>query len=380
MSRIRITPSAVHPRQLLTTRGYVPVPQHPPEEFQAGQWLVKGHLVPSLVDPQETEVAVLPDFAIFVAIDDKGGIAGSCKLLFVGVIHGEGNGFATEPIADVVGVAVEESDPHGGVEDHLQIFDEIWIGKVARHLEGIAHVVVRLRVVKVYTESVLNVGFVEKIIEVSGRSRIIVRMTNIIHASVTEHVVRFLDVGAALISGLRAVELANFGGAIDLTASIHLSKATNEWHVASELHVFIDGLVDELDTVAVVLGEFGVVWCLGIEVEESITDTKGIENELCPIRRPISNHFILFVEIIIESWAVMTSIRFSPEIERFSSQSQLGIQLGKISQEALEDVPSRNGREIRCIKLGSVDNGPSPGHPKRGVFRLPSEWVQAARF
>ncbi len=155
-------------------------------------------------------------------------------------------------------------------------------------------------------------------------------MANVIHASATEHVVRLLDIGAALIRGLRAVELADFGGAIDLTASIHLSKATIEGHVARELHVVVDGLVDELDTVAVVLGELGVIRRLCIEVEDPVTDAKGIENELCPIGHPVPNHFVLLVEIIIERRAVMAPIGFSPEVECFGARSQLRIQLRQI--------------------------------------------------
>lgn len=166
MRRVRIAIGTVHARQLLTARGYIPIAQHPPEELQAGQRLVKGHLMPGLVDPQETEVAVLPHLTIFVAVDDEGGIPGGGEFRFVGVIHREGDGLAAEPVADVVGVAVEERHPHGVVEDHLQVFDEVRVGEVARHLECIAHVVVGLRVIQVDTESVLDVGFVQVIIEV----------------------------------------------------------------------------------------------------------------------------------------------------------------------------------------------------------------------
>ena len=319
MRRIRITIGTVHPRQLLLARGNIPIRQHPPEILQTGQRLIEGYFMPSLVDTQETEVAVLPDFAIFVAINEKGGIPGSGELLFIGVVDGKGDSFATEPVADVVGVAIEKSNSYGAIEDHLQIFDEIWICEIARHLKGIADLVVRLRIIEIDTQGVLDIGFIKIIIEVLGRCGIIIRMTDVVHAPTTKHVVRLFDVGATLISGLLAIELADFSGAVDLTASVHLSKASVEGHVAGELHVLIDGFVDELNTIAIVLGEFGVVRRLSVKVKDPITNPKGIEDELCPVRRSVPDHFILLIEIIKESWTVMTAVGFCPEIELFSS-------------------------------------------------------------
>lgn len=60
----------------------------------------------------------------------------------MGVVHGEGDGLATEPVADVVGVTVDERHAHGQLEDLLQVFEEIGPDEVARLLEGVVNIIV----------------------------------------------------------------------------------------------------------------------------------------------------------------------------------------------------------------------------------------------
>lgn len=45
---------------------------------------------------------------------------------------------------------------------------------------------------------------------------------------------------------------------------------TTTWHVKSKLHIVVDGIVDRLDAVGVVDGEFGIVRCLDIFVDETV--------------------------------------------------------------------------------------------------------------
>jgi hypothetical protein len=53
------------------------------------------------VDAQEGEVAVLADFAVFGAVDEKGRVVGGAELGGVGVVYGEGDGLAAEPLGGV---------------------------------------------------------------------------------------------------------------------------------------------------------------------------------------------------------------------------------------------------------------------------------------
>lgn len=59
----------------------------------------------ALVNSCEAEVAVLSHFAVLNATPQQRLIAGSGELGFVGVIQSERDGLASEPVADIVGVA-----------------------------------------------------------------------------------------------------------------------------------------------------------------------------------------------------------------------------------------------------------------------------------
>lgn len=61
-----------------------------------------------------------------------------------------------EPITDVVGIAVDEGDTYAVVEDYLEVVQEDRVGKVAGFLERVEHVVVRLRIVQVNADGLLN--------------------------------------------------------------------------------------------------------------------------------------------------------------------------------------------------------------------------------
>lgn len=53
------------------------------------------------VDAQEGEVAVLPHFAVFGAVDEEGRVARGSEFGGVGVVYGEGDGLAAEPLGGV---------------------------------------------------------------------------------------------------------------------------------------------------------------------------------------------------------------------------------------------------------------------------------------
>lgn len=273
MRRIHLTLCPIRPRQRLRSRRDIHLPQHPPEKLQTRLGLVKGHLVPGLVDAREAEVAVLAHLAVLGPADGEGHVARGREAGLVGVVERVGDGLAAEPVADVIGVAVVERHADGVVEDHFEILNEVGVGEVARDLEGVAHVVVRFRVVQVHAEGILDGGLIHIVDEVGWGSGIVVGMADIVDAATAELVVGFLDVRAALIGGLLAVELADRSRSIDLTTCCDLREATDIRHIGGEFHIVIDRLIDKLDSVGIVLGELRVVRRLCVQIEDSIADT-----------------------------------------------------------------------------------------------------------
>lgn len=90
----------------LSTVGNVPVVKSAVEEGERSLGLVVRNFMTSVVDAEETEVAVLANFTVLGSVHSEGFVTGCGELLAVGVVHGERDGFSTEPIADVVGVTV----------------------------------------------------------------------------------------------------------------------------------------------------------------------------------------------------------------------------------------------------------------------------------
>ena len=125
--------------------------------------------MPRFVDSHEAEIPILSYFTVFFSVDDEGGVAGSAEFCAVGVVDGEGDSLAAEPVADVVGVAVVEGDADGVVEDHFEVGKEIGIGEVTGLLEGVINVVVGFSIVEVHAEGILDERLVEVLFEVGRR-------------------------------------------------------------------------------------------------------------------------------------------------------------------------------------------------------------------
>ena len=52
-------------------------------------------------------VSILPDLAVFRSVNHEGLVSSRGELFGIGVVELERDGFASEPVADVVSVAVE---------------------------------------------------------------------------------------------------------------------------------------------------------------------------------------------------------------------------------------------------------------------------------
>lgn len=362
MRRVRRPVGAVRAGDLRRPQRQVHAAQHPPEVRETRLGLVVRHFVAGLVDAQEAEVAVLAHLSVVGAVDEEWCVARGSELVRVGVVDGQGDGFAAEPVADVICVAVDERNAHRVVEDHFEVGDEVWVGEVAGIGKCVVDIIVGLGIVEVDAECVLHLGLVEVVVEVGGRGGVIIGMSDIVDAAAAKLVVRRFDIGATLVSSLLAIQLANHGRAVDLTAGVYLSKAADVRHEAGELHVIVDGLVDELNAgqglmlagvpplriqtfilpcqairdskthspIGIALSKLGVIGGLGVElvyvvsiavntsgcsknyIKNAVYDSEGVESEFRPIRRAISDHLVLLVKIVEEGWAIMTAIGFCP--------------------------------------------------------------------
>lgn len=135
-------------------RGDVEAGDGAAEELERGNGLVVGDFVAGFVDAREREVAVLARLAVLDAVDRKRRVACLVELVCVRPLRAQRHRLASEPVADVVGVAVHERDAHGRrVEELLQVFDEVEVDEVAGLLECVVDVVVGEGVVCVHTES-----------------------------------------------------------------------------------------------------------------------------------------------------------------------------------------------------------------------------------
>jgi len=155
--RLRGTVGPVVRPDLGRPRGNVPPEERPVEDLQRRDGLVVRHLVARLVDTGEGEVAVLARLAVLDAVDDQGRVARGAELGRVFVVGGQGDGLAAEPVADVVGVAVDEGDADGELEELLEVVDEVGPDKVAGLLEGVVDLGVGGGVVDVDADGVHDV-------------------------------------------------------------------------------------------------------------------------------------------------------------------------------------------------------------------------------
>jgi hypothetical protein len=135
-------------RLLLTLRQFPPV-QGPIEKLQRSLRLIVRHLMTSLINPSEREIAILPCLAILDTINGERRIASLPELVTVLIFRRQGDCLPTKPITDVVCVSVDESHAHGSREDIFQIGEEIRPDEIAGLLEGEVDLVIGLGVVYV---------------------------------------------------------------------------------------------------------------------------------------------------------------------------------------------------------------------------------------
>lgn len=134
----------------------IPPIKRPVKQLQSRDGLIKRHLMTSLVDPREREVAILAGFSILDSVHGHGGVSRGAELVSVRVVRGEGNSLSAKPVADIVCVAVDEGDADGQVEDFFEIVDEVGPDEVTGLLEGVVDGLAGGGVVEVHTDGLLD--------------------------------------------------------------------------------------------------------------------------------------------------------------------------------------------------------------------------------
>lgn len=155
VSCVGTTGSAQLGCDLLGTVGKVQRSESALEHGKRCLGLVEGHFVACLVNAEEADceivsicaaivvdhrkesltVTVLPDLTVLGAINHERLVSSSRELFGMGVVDLKGDGLATEPIADVIRVTVEERNAKSLVEQVLEILTEVGEDEVAGVLE-----------------------------------------------------------------------------------------------------------------------------------------------------------------------------------------------------------------------------------------------------
>ena len=277
--------------------------------------LIERHFVPALVDAGEGEVPVLARLAVLDSVDQHWGITRSVELGLVGVVRGETDRLAAEPVADVVGVAVDEGDADGGVEDRLQVVDEVRVDEVAGLLEGVVNLAIGvLSVVCVDAEGGLGGRQVEEVLEVGGRGGVFVRVADVVDAAARVRVVGAFDVVAAHVLRFGADCLVGERGSVGLIAVADLIQ-TAVGHGKCKILIGIDRVVDCFDSIGVVVGHDRVVGGLDHLVNNAVDYAERVEVKEFAFVGAVGNLFILLVEVVEEGWAIVASVRLGKEIE-----------------------------------------------------------------
>lgn len=86
---------------------------------------------------------------------------------------------------------------------------------------------------------------------------------------------------------------------------------------------------------------------------------------------------VLVVEVVVESGPIVAAIRFRPEIEDFGLDN--AVELRKIGEEALQDVPGCYGGQVGRVGCVGVDEGIGAVWSGDGrVYRQEGVWVNAS--
>lgn len=150
------------------------------EDGKRSFWLVVWNFVSSFVYSSEAKVAVLTNLAAFDSINHQWSVASLAELVCIGVINGKRHCLATEPVADVVSISIEQRDPDTRVQDTFKILEKGGVNKITSLLEVVVNVGIRVSVVEVDSQSLLRCRKVQEVFEIAWWRRVVERMTDVV--------------------------------------------------------------------------------------------------------------------------------------------------------------------------------------------------------
>lgn len=143
----------------------------------------------------------MANLAVLSSIDDEWSISCCSELSSVCVVHLQRNCFTTEPVADVIGIAMVQVDSDTLVKQILEVQHEVWIDKVSGVLELEVDVAVRFGVVEVDSQRLLYRWSVQVVDEILWRCWVVTRMSDIVYTTAAERIVdTFNEIPTSVLS------------------------------------------------------------------------------------------------------------------------------------------------------------------------------------
>lgn len=182
-------------------------------------------------------------------------------------------------------------------------------------------------------------------------------MADVINTAAAVRIVRLFHICSALIRGLLANQLTDCSRSVDLSASINLDQTPELFGKTCKLHIVVHGVIDSFDAVGIVDSKLRVVWRLDVLINDGIYQPEGIEIEVSSVRSSVGDHLVLLREIVVESRAVVPTIRLCPKIEGLAKwRADPRIKLWKCTQKTLQHVPGCYCSKICGVYFGGVDD------------------------
>lgn len=147
MRRIRRPIARQIRRDLLQTSRNIQTRDRALEVSQSALGLVIRYFVARFVDASEREVSALAGFSILDAAVDERFVAGGEEFGFVGVVQCLRDGLTTEPIADIIRIAIQQGNSNPTRNNLLQVDQEVGIDEISTLLERVVDVIARARVI-----------------------------------------------------------------------------------------------------------------------------------------------------------------------------------------------------------------------------------------
>jgi len=341
----------------------VQVEQRAAEDLVRCVGLVGWDLVSRLIHAAEREVAVLPHLPADVGrvgLDVR--VSRGAEFPGMGVLDIQADLLPADPVARVVAVAVDEGDFDSGIQDISQIVEvspHVGPGVVTYRGEGVVHAVDGLGEVDGDSQRALDPVLIQEANVELGRERVRVEVGDVVVTPAGVEDVGTLNVVAAELvrpaarrvdGGVVAVELGVpfVGEALALLDQVPAAARATPGVDG----VVVEGLVDGLDTVGVVVRHLRVGELLRGEVHAAVDDAQRVEVDvvrlaLC-LDGAVGDLLVLLLEEGRERGPVAPAVGLGPDADAVV----VGLVLGELGEPDLGKVPQRAGGVLGAVGRG----------------------------